>query len=309
MTGSVVVRAPAKINLHLGVGALREDGFHPLTTVYQAIGVYDRLTFRPGPGWSLSVSVAAHLGAAAVPPAEDNIVTRAADSLAARYRVPRRAVVAVDKAIPVAGGMAGGSADAAAALAGLARVWGLRPRPADLLALAADLGSDVPFALVGGTALGTGRGEVVRPVPDRGRWWWVVVGSREGLPTPAVYREWDRLFPTAGSRPAPADAVLQALALGDPRRLAAALANDLQPAACSLRPDLETVLARGVAEGALAGLVSGSGPTCVFLCETAGAADTVAAGLRGVGYSPVLTAPGPVAGPGRLLRPAGETGP
>jgi 4-diphosphocytidyl-2-C-methyl-D-erythritol kinase len=292
---TVTVRAPAKINLHLGVGAPRADGFHPLVTVYQAVGLCDDLTATPSPGWTLTVSVPDWMDEDAVPVTGDNIVDRAAHLLAAHHGVDAPAAVSIAKAIPVAGGMAGGSADAAAALVALDRLWALGTSDDDLLALAAELGSDVPFALLGGTALGTGRGELVEPVRDTATWWWVVVPSAQGLSTPAVYRHFDELTPGAPAEPAGADATLAALATGDPETLAGALHNDLQPAALDLRPDLADVLDLGQRSGALRGLVSGSGPTCLFLAEDADAARAVA-GRISQHHDVVLVTNGPVAG-------------
>ncbi len=292
----VTVRAPAKVNLHLGVGAPREDGFHPLVTVYQAVGLYDDLTVREAADWSLGVSLPAWMDDDAVPLNGGNIVDRAADLLAAHHGVERTGEVHITKAIPVAGGMAGGSADAAAALVALDRLWGVGTSDDDLLGLAAQLGSDVPFALLGGTALGTGRGELVSPVQDRGTWWWVVVPSDTGLPTPEVYRHFDRMFPDAPSEPVPADALLGAIASGDTWALADALHNDLEAAAIDLRPELGRLIERGEEAGALRGMVSGSGPTCVFLCGSADHARSLAADLSGAGHPVVLAANGPVAG-------------
>lgn len=292
------MRAAAKINLHLGVGAPREDGFHPLDTVYQAVSLYDDLTAHAADDWSVTTEVAAHLGDVELPGPGANIVDRVAELLcAARCDDGCRptARIEVSKTIPVAGGMAGGSADAAAALVALDRLWDLRTPDETLLALAAQLGSDVPFALLGGTAHGLGRGEVVTPVEDHGSWAWVVVPDTGGLSTPAVYRHWDALFPDAPSEPASAQPVLTALASGDPVALAAAMRNDLEAAAVDLRPDLGALIARGESEGALRGLVSGSGPTCVFLCASAEAARAVASGLAAT-RPVVLTAHGPVAG-------------
>ncbi|MGB0099542.1 MAG: 4-(cytidine 5'-diphospho)-2-C-methyl-D-erythritol kinase [Nocardioides sp.] len=290
------VRAPAKINLHLGVGAPREDGFHPLLTVYQAVGLYDDLTARAAPGWGLGVSLPDWMEPGAVPLAGENIVDRAADLLAAHHGIARTGEVHIAKAIPVAGGMAGGSADAAAALVALDRLWEVRTSDEDLLALAAQLGSDVPFALLGGTALGTGRGEVVDPVEDRGTWWWVVVPARTGLSTPQVYRHFDKLFPDAPAAPAPADELLQAIAEGDTWALANALHTDLEAAAVDLRPELGALIEAGESAGALRGIVSGSGPTCVFLCGSGDQARGLAAELSGTGHDVVLAANGPVAG-------------
>ena len=293
-------RASAKINLHLGVGGLRDDGFHELHTVYQAISIHDDLTATAGAGWSLATRAQDHIDAADLPAPADDIVTRAALLLATRHGVAADADVLVEKAIPVAGGMAGGSADAAAALVLLDRLWKLDLPQHELMELAAELGSDVPFALHGGTALGTGRGEEVAAVPDRGTWWWVVVPSREGLSTPAVYRRFDELFPDAATAPPRGDALLAALATGDPHALARTLHNDLQEAAFDLRPDLRGLVERGEREGALRGMVSGSGPTCVFLCESEAHAEAVASGLSAAGGATALTAYGPVPG-ARLL--------
>lgn len=319
------VRAPAKINLHLGVGAPRPDGFHPLLTVYQAIGLYDDVTCAEAAGWSLDVGVADYIDASTIPRDGHNLVDRAAGLLAEHHRQTRSGAVRIEKTIPVAGGLAGGSADAAAALVALDRLWETETSDDDLLALAAELGSDVPFALVGGTALGTGRGELVEPLADPGTWWWVVVPDPVGLSTPEVYRHYDRLFPGAPATPPPATLLLAALAAGDPLLLAPALHNDLQPATFDLRPDLEKLINRGEAAGALRGLVTGSGPTCVFLCQSADHAREVAGALARPGTHPddaqarpvVLVANGPVAGahlvhydthppegpPERLLRP------
>ena len=292
---TLTVRAPAKINLHLGVGAPREDGFHPLDTVYQAIGLVDDVTVSDGPGVTVSLESAGHVDGGSVPLGGDNIVVRAAALLAAHHGRPATAHVRIDKAIPVAGGMAGGSADAAATLLALDRWWDLHTSDVDLLALAAELGSDVPFALLGGTARGRGRGELVEPVTDPATWWWVVVPAGEGLSTPDVYRHFDALHPDAPVDPPSPDRLLTALASGDPLALAAALHNDLQEAAVDLRPELGSLLDLGEAEGALRGLLSGSGPTCLFLGESVEAARAVAAALQS-SYDAVLVAPGPVAG-------------
>lgn len=292
---TLTVRAPAKINLHLGVGAPREDGFHPLTSVYQAVAVYDDLTVAAAEGWSVDLSVAGWMDRTQVPLAGDNIVDRAAALLAAHHGRSVSGDLHIDKAIPVAGGMAGGSADAAAALVALDRLWDANTSDADLLALAAELGSDVPFALVGGTALGTGRGEIVEPVADNGTWWWVLVPSTEGMSTPAVYRHFDELVPDAPAVPPMPEALLAALDAGDPHALAAALHNDLQQAALDLRPALGELIEAGEAAGALRGVVTGSGPTCVFLCESADAARATAADLRAA-YDVVLVTTGAVAG-------------
>ena len=292
----VQARAAAKINLHLGVGAVREDGYHDLCTVYQAISLFDRVEAEPWHSWRIETRTEPYVDRAAVPGVGDNIVTRAGTLLAELHGVELQADLVVEKAIPVAGGLAGGSADAAATLVVLDELWDLQTPRDQLMELAAKLGSDVPFALLGGTGHGSGRGELVEPVPDPGEWWWVVVPQREGLSTPTVYRHFDDMVPDAGA-PASSDKLVRALATGDPRTLAAALHNDLQRPVFDLRPDLRSLITIGESEGALRGLVSGSGPTCVFLCDSESDADAVADGLRYTGHVTALIATGPVPGP------------
>ncbi|MFT4287723.1 4-(cytidine 5'-diphospho)-2-C-methyl-D-erythritol kinase [Nocardioides sp.] len=295
---SVTVRAPAKINLHLGVGRPREDGFHPLATVYQAVGLYDDVTATDAEEWSVHTIADAHLDLASVPDDGDNIAIRAGRLLAAHHSIARAAHLEIHKGIPVAGGMAGGSADAAATLVALDRLWSLDTSDDDLLALAARLGSDVPFALLGGTALGAGRGELVTPVEDRTALWWVVVPHEIGLPTPLVYRRFDELAsydPAAGatnSYDVPAG-LIDALAAGDVPGVAAALGNDLMRPAYDLRPDLAARHRDLATLGTV--LLSGSGPTQLVLAETAEAARRIAVELTERGL-PHWLAPAPVAG-------------
>ncbi|NKI40782.1 4-(cytidine 5'-diphospho)-2-C-methyl-D-erythritol kinase [Streptomyces physcomitrii] len=278
----VTVRVPAKVNVQLAVGPARPDGFHDLANVFLAVGLYDEVTAAPAPALALSCTGP---GSELVPLDETNLAARAALALAARYG--RRADVRlhIAKDIPVAGGMAGGSADAAGALLACDRLWGTGASQAELLDICAELGSDVPFALVGGAALGTGRGEKLEPLDVGGGFHWVFAAAEGGLSTPAVYREFDRL--AEGRRvPAPAadEQLLAALRTGDPHALAARLANDLQPAALSLFPALRDTLATGSAAGALAALVSGSGPTTAFLAADESAAERIAAALTASGH-------------------------
>jgi 4-diphosphocytidyl-2-C-methyl-D-erythritol kinase len=273
LPGAVKVRVPAKINLHLGVGPLRPDGYHELNTVYHAIALYDELTARRGDTLTLTMEGE---GAGELALDESNLVIRAARALAEYAGVPAHARLHLRKRIPLAGGLAGGSADAAAALVACDALWGTGLGRDQLATIAAGLGSDVPFLLHGGTALGTGRGETVNPilVPPV-TWHWVVAVAEGGISTPQAYRELDRLR-DQGLAPAPLDStdtLLAALRDRDPVRLGRVLGNDLEAAALSLRPELAVTLEAGRAAGALAGIVSGSGPTCVFL-----AADVVAAG-------------------------------
>lgn len=296
-TGPVRVRVPAKINLHLGVGPVRPDGFHELNTVYHAIGIFDELTARPGDTLTLTMEGE---GAGELALDETNLIIRAARALAAHRRVPAHARLHLRKQIPLAGGLAGGSADAAATLIACDALWGTGMSRDELAAIGARLGSDVPFLLYGGTALGTGRGEAVSPILARPTaWHWVVAMADGGLATPDVYRELDRL--RAGHRAPPpagnADTLMAALRQRDPAVLGAALGNDLQHAALALRPELADVLKTGDEAGALAGIVSGSGPTCVFLAADAMHAEDIADRLAAAGVCrEACTARGPMPG-------------
>lgn len=286
---SVTVRVPAKVNVQLAVGGRRADGFHALANVFLAVGLYDEVTVSPAEELRVSVAGA---DAGVVPADRTNLAARAAELLAARHGRAPDVHLRIEKDIPVAGGMAGGSADAAAALVACDALWGTGASRELLLELCAELGSDVPFSLVGGAALGRGRGELLTPLEVGGDFHWVFAVADGGLSTPAVYGECDRLREASGAGSADTDvpvpeaseAVLAALRAGDSGALAAALrdSNDLQPAALSLRPDLAETLKAGEAAGALAGLVSGSGPTTAFLVEDAAAAERVAAALAGV---------------------------
>lgn len=280
MSSTVTVRVPAKVNVQLAVGAARPDGFHDLANVFLAVSLYDEVTAAPAA--ALTVSCAGP-DADQVPLDRTNLAARAAEILAARNGLAPDVHLHIEKRIPVAGGMAGGSADGAAALLACDALWGLKTPAEELLAICAELGSDVPFSLVGGAALGTGRGEILTPVAA-GAFHWVFAVADGGLSTPAVFREFDRL--TAGTQvPAPeaSPALLAALAEGDPDALAATLANGLQAAALSLRPQLADTLAAGTDAGALAGLVSGSGPTTAFLVRDAESAAKVAEALEASG--------------------------
>jgi 4-diphosphocytidyl-2-C-methyl-D-erythritol kinase len=301
--GAVVARAPAKVNVHLAVGPLRSDGFHELRTVYLAVSLFDTVTVRPGDGLFLSVTGEGTTGsgADAVPTDRRNLVWRAAELLAEHAGVPADAAITIDKSIPAAAGLAGGSADAAAALVALDALWGTHATRGELTALAARLGSDVPFSLLGGVALGSGRGEQLSPVLARRRWDWVLGIAGEGLSTPAVYAELDRLraagrVPDGEELSAP-DPVIAALRSGPVPALAAALGNDLQPPALSLRPDLRRALRAASSAGAAGALVSGSGPTVAALAEDEDSAVRLTAALAGEGvYRTVRAVHGPVPG-------------
>jgi 4-diphosphocytidyl-2-C-methyl-D-erythritol kinase len=299
-TGSVTVRVPGKVNLYLAVGDRRDDGYHELTTVFHAVSLLDEVTVSTADVLSLEM---AGEGVESLPTDERNLAWRAAELMADHVGRAPDVAISIEKSIPVAGGMAGGSADAAAVLVAMNTLWELGVPRRDLHVLAAQLGSDVPFALHGGTALGTGRGEELATVLARSTFHWVLAFAEGGLSTPAVFAEIDRLRDTAGAgRDAPPrlddpEPVLAALASGDPAELAPLLGNDLQAAAVSLDPGLRRTLRAGTGAGALAGIVSGSGPTCAFLCTSASAALDVGAELAGAGVCrTVRVASGPVHG-------------
>ncbi|GAA2737222.1 4-(cytidine 5'-diphospho)-2-C-methyl-D-erythritol kinase [Pedococcus aerophilus] len=302
MPSSVTVRVPAKVNLELLVGAPREDGYHPLATVYHAVSLYDEVTVVGADDWGVGVSGPQSLG---VPVDESNLALRAARMLAEVGEVREPVHVSIRKDIPVMGGMAGGSADAAAALVACDRLWGLALPRTELEEIAAELGSDVPFLLSGGTSMGSGRGEVLAPVLARGSFHWVFALSETGLSTPAVYAECDRLRgETPVKHPSSSPQMMQALRSGDPRALGEALQNDLQAAAISLMPALGDVLDAGLEFGALGGVVSGSGPTVAFVVENNEAALDLAVSLTASGaVQDVRRATGPAHGAHEISGP------
>lgn len=294
-SGEVCVRVPAKINLELRIGATRPDGFHELATVFQAVSLHDEVVATADDGFSLTVE---GVHTAGVPTGPENLALRAARLLAERTGIDAGVRLHLRKNIPVAGGMAGGSADAAGALLACDQLWQAGLSRDDLRELAAELGSDVPFALLGGTAIGTGRGEQLTAALTRGEFHWVVAAVDRPLSTPAVYRELDRL--RSGRvlvEPRVSDAVMQALLGTDPVALGEALHNDLEPAACSLDPALERTLAVARDGGALGAIVSGSGPTVVALVRDSEHALDLAVTLTASGLvEHVRRVTGPAAG-------------
>jgi 4-diphosphocytidyl-2-C-methyl-D-erythritol kinase len=305
-SATVRVRAPAKINLHLAVGDVRPDGYHDLVTVFHAVDLADEVAITSAERHSVRTTPAD-----GVPLGAKNLAGVAARLLAKRSGSGGPVAIEISKQIPVAGGMAGGSADAAAALVGCAALWGLDIGRADLAQIGAEIGADVPFAMSGGTAVGTGRGDLLSPVLARTPLHWVLALSESGLSTPAVFAELDRL--RADSHPPRVGAVydiLTALASGDPGSVAAALGNDLQAAAISLQPALRRTLRAGISAGALAGVVSGSGPTIALLCTDAESAGSVAAELAGSGTCrTVRIASGPAPGARLIGTPRGAPAP
>ena len=281
---TVAVRAPAKINLQLSVGPAGDDGFHPLATVFQAVSLWETVLASPRDDGDICVAVTAQpsirIAEGSVPLDDSNLAVRAARAVAERYGVSAGVDLTLVKGVPVAGGMAGGSADAAAALVACSEAWGVGAGRAELSVLAAALGSDVPFCLHGHTAVGLGRGDLLTPAMTRGEFHWVVATQAYGLSTAEVYAEFDR-------------------------SVAAGLSNDLQGAALTLEPRLGRVIDAALEAGALAAIVSGSGPTVACLTRSRQHALAVEASLTASRTADgVLVATGPA--PGASVVAAGE---
>ena len=299
MLDSVTVRVSGKVNLALNVGPLREDGYHSLATVFQAVSIYDDLTVTaaaPGSGIRLTVTGE---GVGAVPTDSSNLAVRAVEAMVQHGGISD-AVLSLNKGIPVAGGMAGGSADAAGALLAIDTLCELNLGRENLAEIGAELGSDVPFCLYGGTALGTDRGNVITPALVRGDYYWVLALAEEGLSTPEVFRRVDYIRDLADvlvEDPKVPDALMSALLAGDAQLVGKALSNDLQRAATHLRPSLDQLLRSGQDAGALGSIVSGSGPTCAFLARDNVHALDIAVALTSTGLCrTVKRATGPAFG-------------
>jgi len=298
ITRGVVVRVPAKINLQLAVGPLGADGFHEVTTVFQAISLFDDVTLKHAPvgtGISLTLSGSTSNG---VPVTDENLAVRAAKLMSEKYDLSTDLAIHLKKEIPVAGGMAGGSADAAGVIVAMDALFEIGLSRDEMEGIAAQLGSDVPFGISGGIAIGRGRGDQLTPALSRGSYHWVLALSGQGLSTPAVYQECDRLREGLDiASPQVSDSMMQALRAGDPVALGLALSNDLQAAACSLRPALRLVLDVGRDYGALGSIVSGSGPTVAFLVEDEEKSMDLTVALSSSGVvAGVVRASGPVHG-------------
>jgi 4-diphosphocytidyl-2-C-methyl-D-erythritol kinase len=293
-------RAPGKVNVYLEVGELQEDGYHDVAIAYQAVSLYEDVRAVRADGFS--VRFTGPIDASRVPTDERNLAIKAARLLAETTGYTGGVALEIEKHVPVAGGMGGGSADAAATLLACDALWGLELGRERLLQLAARLGADVPFALTGGTAIGTGRGDQLSPALAKGMFHWVLALGDEGLGTPEVYAQLDAhrerhardILPLRRAPMVDTD-VLQALRAGDPHMLADCLSNDLQAPALQLRPSIGETLEIGEASGALAGIVSGSGPTTAFLVADADAALDLHVALSASGLM-ALRVTGPVHG-------------
>ena len=295
----VRVRVAGKVNLALRVGGLGADGYHQLATVFQAVSIHDEVLVRDAAPGRFPVTVVGDQ-ADLVPTDERNRAVRAARLLAQEYGDPRRhgAEILIRKSIPVTGGMAGGSADGAGALLACSYLWDLDVAPEELAELGGRLGADVPFALMGQTALGADRGDRLVPVLSRGSYHWVLAFAEFELATPAVFRHFDELHPGRVSAPPPVpQALLEALASSDAAALGRHLVNDLESAALAMQPSLRRLLAEGLDFGALGAVVSGSGPTCAFLTANESAAVDLSVHLGGLGLCrAVRRVVGPVSG-------------
>ena len=294
----VVDRVTAKVNLQLSVGPLGSDGYHEVTTVFQAISLFDDVTVATAlPGSGITISITGDT-AHGVPVDNSNLAIKAAQLMAKTYDLPPDLIIKLKKEIPVAGGMAGGSADAAGVIVGLDSLFELGISRDEMESVGSKIGADVPFSICGGVAIGTGRGDQITPALAKGSYNWVLALSGQGLSTPSVYQECDRLREGLSiATPQVSEPLMQALRAGDAKALGKALSNELQSAACSLRPALRLVLDVGVDYGALGGIVSGSGPTVAFLVtDDEHAMDlTVALSSSGV-VSSVVRGTGPAAG-------------
>ena len=298
MSNRISVSAPGKINIFFKVGALQENGFHEVLSVYQALDLRETVTVSAADSWQVSVSGALSAEQiAAVPTGEENLVVRAAKSIAelAGLDNPHRVNFEITKNVPVAGGMGGGSADAAAALLAVDELWCTGIDGEALLHKAAELGADIPFALIGGTAIGVGKGDDLEPIDDVNQLHWVLVPMDAGLSTPRVYAKLDEIRAARGedpelvATPSQPRELISALQFGDAREVAKYLHNDLQEAAVALMPELSITMHAGLAAGALAAMVSGSGPTVAMLAESAAAAESIANHLAFEGYIAIPT--------------------
>ena len=295
MANQVTVRVPGKINLQLSVGPLQSDGYHELATVFQSVSLFDEIQVTEIEPAEIRIESE---GKVAIPLGKENLAYRAAELMRNRFEIESGLTIKIKKEIPMAGGMAGGSADAGGTIVAIDSLFSLGLSRTEMEEIGSELGADVPFTISGGTAIGTGRGDQITPVLSRGTYNWVLALSSSGLSTPAVYNECDRLREgMVISKPNVSDALMQALSHGDAKALGKSLSNDLQAAACSLKPALRLILDVGLDYGALGGLVSGSGPTVAFLAESEDHALDLVVALTSSGVvGNVIRVAGPVPG-------------
>lgn len=295
MINQVSVRVPGKINLQLSVGPLQRDGYHELATVFQSVSIFDELTISETDEDGIEIAAE---GKSAIPLGKENLAYKAAELMRKKFDIATGLLIKIKKEIPIAGGMAGGSANAGATIVGIDSLFSLGLKRDEMERIGSEIGADVPFTISGGTAIGIGRGDQITPVLSRGSYSWVLALSSSGLSTPAVYKECDRLREGLDiSKPHISDSLLQSLSQGDAKALGKSLTNDLQAAACSLKPALRLILDVGMDYGALGGIVSGSGPTVAFLAESEDHALDLVVALTSSGVvGNVIRVAGPVPG-------------
>lgn len=295
MANQVSVRVPGKINLQLSVGPLQRDGYHEVATVFQSVSLFDELTISENDGDGIEIAAE---GKSAIPIGKENLAFKAAELMRKKFDISTGLLIKIKKEIPIAGGMAGGSANAGATIVGIDALFSLGLKRDEMERIGGEIGADVPFTISGGTAIGTGRGDQITPVLSRGSYNWVLALSSSGLSTPAVYKECDRLREGLDiSKPHVSDSLLHSLSQGDAKALGKSLTNDLQAAACSLKPALRLILDVGLDYGALGGIVSGSGPTVAFLAESEDHALDLVVALTSSGVvGNVIRVAGPVPG-------------
>lgn len=295
MANQVTVRVPGKINLQLSVGPLQSDGYHELATVFQSVSLFDDLQVTEIEPNEIRIESE---GKVAMPLGSENLAYRAAELMREKFEIESGISIKIKKEIPIAGGMAGGSADAGGTIVAIDSLFSLGLSRTEMERIGSELGADVPFTISGGTAIGTGRGDQITPVLSRGSYNWVLALSSSGLSTPAVYNECDRLREgMVISKPFVSDSLMQALSQGNAEALGKSLSNDLQAAACSLKPALRLILDVGLDYGAFGGIVSGSGPTVAFLAESEDHALDLVVALTSSGVvGNVIRVAGPVPG-------------
>lgn len=293
----VVASSPGKVNVYFAVGAFLKDGFHDVASCYQALSLRERVLVELT--GSFSIDFAGPFEAESqllVPRGSTNLVYQAGEQLKALGSSLGSDKVSflIHKSVPIAGGMAGGSADAAAALVALNSLFGSGLED-QLPEAAANLGSDVPFSLMGGTAIGVGRGEVLTKVQDGPALHWVMTPNPAGLSTPQVYRQLDVMRVNQGidvsslEAPQVPEELLEALASGDVVEVAKLMHNDLEIAAVAMLPELADTLEAGRKAGSLRSMVSGSGPTIAHLAKNAIHAEQIATRLHSAGYPSIVT--------------------
>lgn len=258
----VSIRLPAygKINLSLDVLGLRDDGYHELATVMQSIALADELTFTVNDSDEINLTCSQDT----LTTGPDNLVVKAATLLRQRYGIAKGVDIHLQKNIPVAAGLGGGSSDAGATLKALNHLWGLNLTMSNLLVLASQLGADVPFTLVSGTALAQGFGEQLTLLPPVPVFWLVLVKPPQSLGAGQVYNAWDQGGWQSRNYTA---AVLQAIKTQNKEDLINSLGNDLERPVEGILPLVQEIKDDLLNKGALTAMVSGSGPTVMGICS------------------------------------------